>query len=151
VGASARLAGGFKGTLRVVSRPAAVTEGTPSVPIRLAFSTPAAGLPTGTPVQLEIDAEQHTGVVLVPTKAIVREGEEAAVFVAMGDTAQRRVVMLGIEDDEHVEVRSGLKAGEMVIVDGQAGLPDEAKITIAKPEDEAKPEADDKTEHKDEK
>jgi multidrug efflux pump subunit AcrA (membrane-fusion protein) len=101
-----------------------------------------AGLPVGTPVQVEIDAEQHTGVVLVPTVAVVHEGEETAVFVAADDKAQRRLVMLGIEDDEHAEIRSGIKAGEMVIVDGQAGLPDGAAITTAKPEDDAKGEGD---------
>ena len=142
IGAAARLSGGFEGSLRVVSRPAAVEPGTPAVPVRVALSTPAAGLPVGTPVQLDIDAEQHTGVVLVPAMAIVHEGEETAVFVAANGKAQRRNIMLGIEDDEHAEVRSGVKAGEMVIVDGQAGLPDGATITVAKPDDAGKPEAE---------
>jgi RND family efflux transporter MFP subunit len=134
VGAAAHLSGGPAGTLRVVSRPAAVEQGTAAVPVRLAFATTAGGLPVGTPVQLEIEGEQHTGVVLVPTEAIVREGEESAVFVAMDDKAQRRVVMLGLVDDEHAEVRSGLKAGELVIVQGQAGLPDGATITTEAPQ-----------------
>jgi multidrug efflux pump subunit AcrA (membrane-fusion protein) len=62
--------------------------------------------------------------------ALVREGEETAVFVVMGDKAQRRPVKIGLTDSEHVEIVSGVKAGEQVIVDGQAGLPDNAKITI---------------------
>jgi len=44
--------------------------------------------------------------------------------------------MLGITDDAHAEIRSGIKAGEAVIVTGQAGLPDGAAITLAKPEPE---------------
>ena len=151
VGAGARLTGSFAGMLRVASRPAAVEAGTPAVPVRLAFSGAAAGLPVGTPVQLEIDAEQHTAVILVPIVSVVREGEEAAVFVAVNDKAQRRVVTLGIEDNEHAEVRTGVKAGEMVIVDGQAGLPDGATITTEKPEEADKPDAADKDAAKDEK
>ena len=73
-------------------------------------------------------------MVLVPAGAVTHEGEEAAVFVANGEKAERRVVMLGITDDTHAEIRSGIKAGEAVITTGQAGLPDGAAITAAKPE-----------------
>jgi hypothetical protein len=33
-----------------------------------------------------------------------------------------------------VEITDGVKAGEMVIVSGQNGLPDGAKVSIAKPD-----------------
>ena len=88
------------------------------------------------PVQVEIDAEEHTNVVLVPVEAIVREGEETAVFVAKDDKAERRAVVVGIVDAAHAEIREGVKAGEQVIVHGQAGLPDGAAITPEKPADE---------------
>jgi len=131
--------------LKVVSRPAAVEPGTAAAPVRLNFVT-AHSLAVGTPVQVEIDAEQHTNVVLVPAEAIVREGEETAVFVAMGDKAMRRPVVVGIVDAAHAEIREGLKAGEQVIVHGQAGLPDGAKITTEKPAAEGeKPAADEKS------
>jgi multidrug efflux pump subunit AcrA (membrane-fusion protein) len=77
-------------------------------------------------------------VILVPASAIVREGEETAVFIVAGNKAQRRPVVLGFTDKEHAEIKSGVKAGEQVIVSGQAGLPDGATITTKKP-DEAKP------------
>ena len=145
VGALARLAGApgnaSTGNLKVVSGPAAVEIGTAAVPVRLGFVGPA-NLPTGTPVQVDIDAEQHRNAVLVPAVAIVREGEETAVFVASGEKAQRRAVQIGIADGTNVEVVSGVKAGEMVVVEGQAGLPDGAAITIDHEADAAKePEA----------
>jgi multidrug efflux pump subunit AcrA (membrane-fusion protein) len=111
-----------------VSRPAAVETGTAAVPIRLAIKG-STTLPVGAPVEVEIDAEEHKDVVLVPTVAIVREGEETAVFVAVDKKAQRRAVTLGVSDDRHTEVRMGVKAGEAIIIDGQAGLPDGATIT----------------------
>jgi multidrug efflux pump subunit AcrA (membrane-fusion protein) len=115
--------------LKVISRPAQVEQGTATIPVRLAFATPP-NFSAGMPVQVDIQAEQHNNVVLVPAAALVREGEETAVFVAMGDKAQRRAVQIGLTDGTQVEIASGVKAGEMVIVDGQAGLPDDAKITI---------------------
>jgi multidrug efflux pump subunit AcrA (membrane-fusion protein) len=93
----------------------------------------ASNLAVGTPVQVEIDAEEHTNVVLVPAEAIVREGDETAVFVAIGGKAQRRAVALGITDKDHAEIKSGVKAGDQVISNGQAGLPDGATVTTEKP------------------
>jgi membrane fusion protein, multidrug efflux system len=81
-------------------------------------------------VQVEIDAEKRVNVVLVPLAALVREGEDTAVFVATGDKAERRAVTLGVSDGTHVEIVSGLAAGDRVIVHGQAGLPDGAAISI---------------------
>jgi membrane fusion protein (multidrug efflux system) len=136
VGASGRLIQGNDLPplpLRVVSRPAAVEPGTAAAPVRLNFTVPHA-FAVGTPVQVEIDAEEHADVVVVPTEAIVREGDETAVFVVAGNKAARRAVVTGIVDGKHVEIREGLKAGEQVIVHGQAGLPDGALITIEKPE-----------------
>jgi len=135
VGAAARLAGigpgggaGIDGpALHVVSAPALVEAGTATVPVRLRPAGPLAA-PVGAPVQVDIDAEHHARVVVVPAAAIVREGEETAVFVAAGGKAQRRRVRVGLADADGVEIVSGVSAGEPVIVDGQAGLPDGAAI-----------------------
>ena len=132
VGAAARLAGvpdEDAGVLNVVSRPTAVQPDTASAPVRLAFAHPVT-LAVGTPIQVDIDAEQHANVVVVPETAIVREGEEIFVFVAAANKAERRAVMLGLSDGMHVEIRSGVQAGEPVIVRGQAGLPDGAAISV---------------------
>ena len=66
----------------------------------------------------------------MPLSAIVREGEETAVFVVVGDKAQRKPVTLGLADAGHVEVKSGIAAGDKVIVTGQNGLPDGAAVSV---------------------
>jgi membrane fusion protein, multidrug efflux system len=140
MGAEGELAapGGAAGPrLTVVSRPVAVDSGTATIPVRLRFAdTP--NLPAGAPVEVEIDAERHSGVVLVPAVAIVREGDETAVFVASDGKARRRPVKTGLSDETSVEILSGVAAGEMVIVDGQAGLPDDAAIAIGSGKDAEK-------------
>ena len=123
--------------LKVISRPAAVETGTATIPVRLSFSGPA-NFAVGTPLQVDIEAEEHNDVVVVPAVAIVREGEETAVFVASGGKAQRRHVQTGITDATNVEILSGVKANEMVIVDGQAGLPDGASVTLGSEQGERK-------------
>ena len=114
--------------MKVVSRPTAVEAGTATVPVRLGFVR-TVSIPVGAAVQIDIDAEQHRDVLLIPVAAIVREGEETAAFVAIEGKAQRRVVQLGLSDGTQVEIVSGIKSDERVVVDGQAGLPDGAAIT----------------------
>jgi len=137
VGAIAHLAHAGEKTpdvvaLTVVSRPAAVQEGTATVPVRLAFKD-ATEYAVGTPLEVDIDTETRRNVVLVPAAAVVHEGEEAAVFVAAGEKAERRVVMVGAADTNQVEVTSGVRSGEVVIITNQTGLPDGAAIRIVTP------------------
>ena len=148
VGARGWLKSGVTGlpdlALKVVSRPAQVEQGTASIPVRLAFAAGATNLAAGTPVQIDIDAEKHNNVVLIPAVALVREGEETAVFVVMSDKARRRPVQTGLTDGTDLEIVSGVKTGDMVIVEGQNGLPDDAKVTVDTGEDEDEAPADDK-------
>ena len=115
--------------MKVLARPFVVEPGAATVQVRLGF-VGSVVFPVGTPVQVDVDAEQHTNVVTVPLAAVVREGQETAVFVVTGDKAQRRPVRLGLSDRAQVEVIAGVNAGDLGIVDGQAGLPDDATVKV---------------------
>lgn len=62
--------------------------------------------------------------VLVPAGAVRREGGSAAVFVVRDGRVERRAVTAGGTTGERVEVLSGLRAGERVVVDPPPGLED---------------------------
>lgn len=101
-----------------------------AVAFRLIFAQPSK-LAVDMPVQLDIDAEERTDTVLIPTEAIIRDGNEAAVFVAAESRAERRRVKTGIEDAARTEITDGVRAGELVITRGHVGLSDGAAITVA--------------------
>jgi RND family efflux transporter MFP subunit len=116
---------------KVLSLPAAVDTATGTAVVRI--SAPP-GLAVGMPVQVEIEAEQRTGVVLVPAAAVVREDDKTAVFVVGADgKAHRRAVTVGVANDDDAEIETGVKAGEKVVVKGQEELPDGAAVTVAEP------------------
>jgi len=118
--------------LRVASRPAPET-GAKTVEIALAFDSPT-DLQPGTQVAVEIAAEQHLNVVLVPATAVVRdEPDHPFVVVAAGNVAQRRPVVIGLVEAENIEILSGLKSGELIITQGQSTLRDGTPITIGAP------------------
>lgn len=116
---------------KVLTRPAAVDPGGVSADVRIAFDG-TTKLAAGTPVRTEIVAEQRKDVIAVPIEAVLTEDEDSFVMVASGDKAQKRKVTLGLKTPKQVEIASGLKAGEQVIVKGQQGLPDGAAIAVAK-------------------
>jgi RND family efflux transporter MFP subunit len=117
-------------TVTVVARPASVEPGAATAAVRLAFQ----GVPpftVGTPVQVDIDAEQHERTVLVPAAAVVYEGADTVVFVVGPDgKAHRRAVVPGIVTDTVVEIAHGVAADDLVITRGQNGLPDGAPVRV---------------------
>jgi hypothetical protein len=59
----------------------------------------------------------------VPKAAVVQDGQESAVLIAEEGVVARRVVVLGGENAAAmVEVKSGLTAGDVVLVPGQTKL-----------------------------
>ncbi len=118
---------------KVLTRPAAVDQTGVSADVRIAF-TEQSKLAAGTPVRVEIVAEQHPNAIAVPAVAVLHEDEDTFVMVAGSDKkAHKRKVTAGLSTPKLVEITSGLKAGEAVIVQGQQGLPDNADIAPAAP------------------
>ena len=120
-----------KGT--VISAPAAVDPASATADVRIKFSTPTR-LAIGQPVNVTMVAERLTNVIAIPTVAIIRDGDEVFVMVAGedDDKAHKTPVTLGPSANGMTQVKTGLKAGNLVIVRGQEGLPDEANIVVIK-------------------
>jgi RND family efflux transporter MFP subunit len=81
-------------------------------------------------VTIDVVRETREEVVLLPREAVVRELQEAYVFVAKGETAEKRPVSLGIEEAGRVEALSGVAAGEQIIVSGQGSLKDGSPVKV---------------------
>ncbi len=116
---------------KVLTSPAAVELGSPAADVRITLNAQTR-LPVGTPVRVEIVADERANALAVPVTAVIHEDSDAYVMVAGSDNkAHKRKVTLGLDNPTLVEVTSGLKAGEAVITQGQQGLPDGAAITVA--------------------
>lgn len=69
-------------------------------------------------------------VVLIPKRAVTEQGGQSVVWVVTSRNAARRVVTLGPARLDQTEVRSGLVAGEAVILNPPAGLTDHALVRV---------------------
>jgi RND family efflux transporter MFP subunit len=127
---------------KVLTRPAAVDPTGVAADVRISFTT-ATKLAAGTPVRVEIIAEQRPNALVVPAAAILHEDEEAFVMVAGPDKkAHKRKVTVGLTTPSEAELTAGVKAGEAVIVKGQQELPDGADVA---PEEKTGTPEDEKT------
>jgi RND family efflux transporter MFP subunit len=65
---------------------------------------------------------------LAPAAAVRRDGGATVVFVVRGDVVERRAVAIGGTVGDDVEVLSGLRAGDVVVVDPPADLRDGSRV-----------------------
>lgn len=119
----------FDGRIRQISPVVDIATGTVKLTLE-AIQPPRAVRPGGF-VEIAIVRETHDDALLLPREAVIRELQSAHVFVVTKDhTAERRDITLGMEEDDHLEVTSGLKSGEMVVIAGQGGLKDGKLIKV---------------------
>jgi hypothetical protein len=65
------------------------------------------------------------GALTVPPAALLRDGSDptkAQTYVVVNNKVERRDVLVGVEVPDAVQVASGLKAGEVVVVDPPSAL-----------------------------
>jgi len=95
------------------------------------------GLLPGMYVEVDLVAAALEDTLLAPKRALVYDQEQVFVFrVAQGDDgprAERLLVRILIESEDVVHLESDLADGERLIVAGQAGLKDGARIRLLDP------------------
>jgi len=66
----------------------------------------------------------------IPEAAVKKEGEKASVFVIQNDTAKQMEIELGAKEGRRVEVKSGLSAGDVVIISGDKRVVEGQQIRV---------------------
>jgi membrane fusion protein (multidrug efflux system) len=105
-----------------------VDDSTGTVKVTIELQPGSREFRPGAFVRVDIQTDTRENTVLIPKRAIVEEDGESYIFMAEGETAHRRKVGLGYQNDNEVEIREGVKAGEAVVVAGQGNLKEGSKI-----------------------
>lgn len=126
--------GDVPGKVTVVSP--AVDANTTTVQVWVEATNATEALKLGSTVSISIDAGAVRDAVIVPVAALLAsdEGGEKVMVASADGTAHDHKVETGVRNGDDVQIVSGVKPGENVIVKGGLGLDDKAKIEIAKPE-----------------
>ena len=84
-------------------------------------------------VRARIVLDTRENAVLVPRRAVIYENDRAFAFKVDDGVARKLALEVGHADRDRLEIRKPIAAGDTVIVFGQRGLEDGAKVRIVGP------------------
>jgi HlyD family secretion protein len=122
----------LEGVVRVVSP--LVDPNSTTVQVWVEAKNPGERIKPGASARIRVETRQIGGAVLVPLSALLSgEGGGDRVMIAGSDSlAHNRPVKVGVRSGDTVQITSGVKPGENVIVSGALGLDDKAHILTGK-------------------
>ncbi len=86
--------------------------------IRVTIPNPGNELKPGMSAYVFIKSRQHN-MLSLPIDAVLRDGKAATVWIQTGkNTYQNRMVITGMETGDLIEIKSGLKAGDIIVTSG---------------------------------
>lgn len=101
-----------------------------TVPIRLGLDNRNGEFRPGMQVQLTFPGQLHKSTLVIPRAALLEEEGVYSAFVVKGNTVEKRDIVLGILDNDRVEVLSGLTEGERVATDKSYSLMDGMEVVV---------------------
>ena len=118
----------FTGKVSLI--PLAADPTTHFFPVEITFDNKAKKLLPGMYVTAELDARQVEGIV-VPAEAIIyRNGINIIWTVTPEGKALRKIIKIGVQTKNEVQVLEGLDGTETIIVEGQSKMNDGDKVLI---------------------
>ncbi|MCT7994232.1 HlyD family efflux transporter periplasmic adaptor subunit [Laspinema sp. C5] len=135
----------YEGVVHQLS-PLAITEdsastpssGQASVPATIKLKTPTGSLIPGAQVSVEIIVQQLQDVIMLPIEVIQRDAPKPYIWTVDAQSkVQKQSIELGLEGVTEVEIKSGLKVGEKVVLPpSDQPLEPGMVVTIAEPKEE---------------
>ncbi len=101
-----------------------------TAPIEIEIINPEHLLKPGMFARVEIVIEKHENVLIVPIKAVIYQDGKKRLFIMEQGIARLREVKTGVENGGMVEIASGLKEREKVIIEGAYGLKNGDRVRI---------------------
>ncbi len=80
--------------------------------------------------RVAIRVDRHEDALLTPLDAVVVFRDQSSLFVVREGLAERREVTTGYISEGNIEILEGASAGELVVMTGQEGLRDGARVHI---------------------
>jgi RND family efflux transporter MFP subunit len=89
-------------------------------------------LKAGTYVNIHVDMGETKRALMIPRDAIVSSVKDPSVYVVRGGTAHIVRINTGDDSGSYFEVTSGIKEGDLVVINGQINLIDGCRVSVVK-------------------
>jgi RND family efflux transporter MFP subunit len=118
----------FEGNVKLINPRIDVETGTVKVTVEVLDNS--LRLQPGMFVEVRITIGMKENVLIIPRKAILYKQNKTYVFVLNQDQVSQRDVLLGLLEEDLVEVTGGLREGEVIVVVGVEGLKDGQMVDV---------------------
>ena len=81
---------------------------------------------------LQVSLGENNAALMIPTQAVIPEARNKKVIVLRNGNASFEVVTVGVRDSSMVEIKTGLKAGDTILVTGLLTTRPGSKVQIGK-------------------
>jgi HlyD family secretion protein len=110
----------------------ALDPGSTTLEVWLKVDNKSGKLKVGTPVKVSITGVSLPKALKVPKSAILtaQDGSKSVMVIGSDGAAHRKPVTLGIQDEEDVQITSGLGNNDMVITTGSYGIDEGTKVKV---------------------
>lgn len=98
--------------------------------VRVEIDNPDNAIKAGMFATASFNIGKKQDVLKIPLSAVIKDGGRNIVYALDGDTAKYHEVVLGDEDNEYVEVISGIEEGMQIIVKGQQFITEGEKVRV---------------------
>jgi membrane fusion protein (multidrug efflux system) len=119
-------------TARVLATESNITENTRTLQVRGMVQGDNAGLTPGAFAKVRLSFDPDPAAIVLPTQAVIPQARGKKVYVYTNGVAKFVDVTTGIRDSSTVQITSGLKVGDTVLVTGLLSLRPEGKVVLAK-------------------
>ncbi|MCY3810838.1 MAG: efflux RND transporter periplasmic adaptor subunit [Gammaproteobacteria bacterium] len=119
---------GFEGEVTRVAPEVDPTSGTFRVTVTL--DNADGRLKPGMFGRVDVRTDVRADALLTPLEAVVTLRDRSSLFVVSDDIAERRQVTTGYVSDGNIEILTGAREGEQVVMTGQDGLRDGTRVSI---------------------
>jgi multidrug efflux pump subunit AcrA (membrane-fusion protein) len=110
-----------------------------SVEVWVNLKNPSGRLHANTAAKVIVSTESESDVIVLPASAVTLEtttsNEGSVMIVDDQSIAHETKVTVGIRTKDKMEITSGLKGGETIVIEGNYALPDEAKVEVSEGEE----------------
>jgi len=118
----------FAGNVKLINPRIDAQTGTVKVTVE-AFDD-SLRLKPGMFVEVRIVIGKKEDVLVIPRKALLYKQNKTYIFVMDQNQVSQREVLLGLTEEDDVEVTSGLNEGEVIVVVGVEGLQDGQRVDV---------------------
>jgi membrane fusion protein (multidrug efflux system) len=120
----------FRGRVKLINPRVDVQSGTVKVTVEVFDETLM--LKPGMFVEAKIVIGKKEDVLVIPRKSILFKQNKTYVFVMDRNQVSQREIVLGLTEEDHVEILSGLEQGEVIVTVGVEGLKDGERVEVVR-------------------